>query len=58
MSPEGVFILLILIIILNFLKDYYLSYLNSKNFGNKIPKIISDVYNEKKYLESQNYKKS
>ena len=57
-SPESVFILLILIIILNFLKDYYLSYLNSKNFGNKIPKIISDVYDEKKYLESQNYKQT
>ena len=58
MGPESLFILLILIIILNFLKDYYLSYLNSKNFGNKIPKIISDVYDEKKYLESQNYKQT
>ena len=58
MGPESVFILLILIIILNFLKDYYLSYLNSKNFRNKIPQIISDVYDEKKYLESQNYKQT
>ena len=58
MSPESVFILLISIIILNFLKDYYLNYLNSKNFGNKIPKIISDVYDKEKYQKSQDYKKT
>ncbi len=58
MSPESVFILLISIIILNFLKNYYLNYLNSKNFGNKIPKIISDVYDKEKYQKSQDYKKT
>ena len=58
MSPESVFILLISIIILNFLKDYYLNYLNSKNFRNKIPKIISDVYDKEKYQKSQDYKKT
>ena len=58
MSPESIFILLISIIILNFLKDYYLNYLNSKNFGNKIPKIISDVYDKEKYQKSQDYKKT
>jgi STE24 endopeptidase len=40
------------------LKDVFLDYLNSKNFDNKIPKIISDVYNSEKYLKSQEYKKS
>ena len=57
-SSESVFILLIVVIILNFLKDVFLDYLNSKNFDNKIPKIISDVYNSEKYLKSQEYKKS
>ena len=57
-SSESVFILLIVVIILNFLKDVFLDYLNSKNFDNKIPKIISDVYNSEKYLKSQKYKKS
>ena len=57
-SSDSVFILLIVVIILNFLKDVFLDYLNSKNFDNKIPKIISDVYNSEKYLKSQEYKKS
>ena len=57
-SSESFLILLIVVIILNFLKDVFLDYLNSKNFDNKIPKIISDVYNSEKYLKSQEYKKS
>ncbi len=57
-NPESVFILLIGVIIFNFFKDIFLDYLNSKNFDNKIPAIISDVYNHEKYLKSQEYKKS
>ena len=58
MSPEFIFYSLITIIILNFLKDYYLSFLNSKNFDNKIPDEVSDVYDKEKYLKSQQYKKT
>lgn len=58
MSPEFVFYSLVTIIILNFLKDYYLSFLNSKNFDNKIPDEVSDVYDKEKYLKSQQYKKT
>ena len=58
MSPEFIFYSLITIIILNFLKDYYLSFLNSKNFDNKIPDKVSDVYDKEKYLKSQQYKKT
>ena len=57
-NPESVFILLLAVIILNFLKDYYLDFLNSKHFGNKIPEIISDVYDKEKYLKSQDYKQN
>ena len=57
-SPEILFNILIAIIILNFLKDSILDYLNSKYFDKKIPKIISDIYDEEKYLKSQDYKKS
>tara|TARA_B100001094_G_C18187274_1_gene804647 strand:- start:2710 stop:3942 length:1233 start_codon:yes stop_codon:yes gene_type:complete len=56
-NSESIFFLLVSIIILNFIKDYFLDYLNSKNFNNKIPSIISDVYDEEKYLKSQEYKK-
>ena len=55
---ESIFFLLVAIIIFNFIKDYFLDYLNSKNFDNKIPSIISDVYDKEKYLKSQEYKKT
>jgi STE24 endopeptidase len=57
-SPNSLFILLISIIIFNFIKNSFLDYLNSKHFKNKIPEIISDVYNKSKYLKSQEYKKT
>lgn len=57
-SPEIIFILLVGIIIFNFIKNFFLDYLNSKNFNNKIPEIISDVYDSEKYLKSQEYKKT
>ena len=57
-NSESIFFLLIAIIIFNFIKDYFLDYLNSKNFDNKIPLIISDVYDKEKYLKSQEYKKT
>jgi STE24 endopeptidase len=57
-SPEIIFKLLTGIIIFNFIKDFFLDYLNSKNFNNKIPEIISDVYDSEKYFKSQEYKKT
>ena len=57
-SPEILFNILIAIIILNFLKDSILDYLNSRYFDKKIPEIISDIYDKEKYLKSQDYKKS
>ena len=57
-NSESIFFLLIAIIIFNFIKDFFLDYLNSKNFDNKIPSIISDVYDKEKYFKSQEYKKT
>ena len=57
-SPEIIFKLLTGIIIFNFIKDFFLDYLNSKNFNNKIPEIISDVYDSEKYFKSQEYKQT
>ena len=57
-SPQILFYILIAIIILNFFKDSILDYLNSKYFDNKIPEIISDIYDKEKYLKSQEYKKT
>ena len=56
-NPETLFNVLIIIILLNFFKDSILDYLNSTYFNNEIPKIISDIYDNEKYLKSQEYKK-
>ena len=56
-NPETLFNILITIIVLNFLKDSILDYLNSTFFNKEIPVILSDIYDEKKYLKYQEYKK-
>ena len=57
-NPETLFNVLITIIVLNFLKDSILDYLNSTYFNNEIPEIISDIHDNEKYLKSQEYKKT
>ena len=57
-NPDSLFIILISIIVFNFLKDSLLDFLNSTHFENKVPEILSDVYDKEKYLKSQDYKKS
>ena len=56
-SPQIIFYLLISIILFNFIKDYFLDYLNSKFFDKKIPENLRDIYDKEKYQKSQDYKK-
>ena len=57
-SPLIIFYLLISIILFNFIKDYFLDYLNSKFFDKKIPENLRDIYDKEKYQKSQDYKKT
>lgn len=57
MSPQLLFYIIIAIIILDFVIDKYIDYLNAKHFNDKIPKELNDVYNEEEYFKSQEYKK-
>lgn len=57
-NPLIIFYLLISIILFNFIKDYFLDYLNSKFFDKKIPENLSDIYDKEKYQKSQDYKKT
>lgn len=57
MTPKILFIILIAILILSFIVDTLLDYLNAKQFDDKIPSELSDVYNEEEYKKSQAYKK-
>lgn len=57
MSPEKLFLIIIGILIIDFIVDKYIDYLNSKRFDDKIPEELNDVYNEDEYYKSQSYKK-
>ena len=57
MSSEIIFNVIILILIINFLLNKGLDYLNAKHFDDEIPKELNDVYEDKEYYKSQDYKK-
>ena len=57
MTSQYIFFIIIAILVVNFMVDKYLDYLNSKHFDDEIPKILNDVYDDKEYYKSQDYKK-
>jgi len=57
MTPQLVFIIIIAIIIIDFIIDKYIYFLNAKHFNDPIPDDLSDVYNKEEYYKSQAYKK-
>ncbi len=56
MNSEILFYIIISIIVINFIKDKVLDALNAKQFNDKIPLELSDVYDEDAYKKSQAYK--
>lgn len=56
MSPEFLFDLILGIVIINFIIDQVLDYLNTKCFDAPIPDELQDVYDADEYQKSQNYK--
>lgn len=57
MNPQLLFYIIIGILVLNFIIDKCIDYLNASHFDDKIPEELKDVYNEKEYYTSQAYKK-
>jgi STE24 endopeptidase len=57
MTPYQVFLIIIAIIIVDFIIDKYIYFLNAKHFNDPIPDELSDVYKQKEYYKSQAYKK-
>ncbi len=58
MNPQTFFYLIIGILIINFLLDTFLDYLNFKNSTQKLPEEVADVYNEDEYNKSIAYQKA
>ena len=56
MTATTLFYILIAILIINFLFETILSYLNAKHFNDKVPEVLNDIYNKEEYLKSQAYK--
>lgn len=51
------FYIIVAIILLDFILDKVLDSLNAKQFNDPVPVELKDVYDEKEYLRSQDYKK-
>ncbi|WP_075589996.1 M48 family metallopeptidase [Labilibacter marinus] len=52
-----VFYLIVLIIVIEFLWDRFLLYLNTTMWSDKLPSELQDVYDEEKYAKQQQYSK-
>jgi STE24 endopeptidase len=58
MTATTLFYILITILIINFIIDKLLDFLNSKHFDDEIPAELADVYEKDEYEKSQAYKKT
>ncbi|WP_108868696.1 M48 family metallopeptidase [Aquimarina aquimarini] len=58
MTPNSLFFLLIAIIVIVFLIDSLLDFLNARHYSKKIPDELTDVYPEEEYQKSIAYKKT
>ena len=57
MTAQLLFYIIIAILVINFLVDKWLDYLNAKHFDDEIPDTLEDVYEDAAYYKSQDYKK-
>lgn len=56
MTPQILFYIFISIILLEFLWNTYLDYLNAKHYKNPIPSALEGIFDKDEYLKSQAYK--
>lgn len=55
MSPELLFLLLILFLSAEFILERILDYLNTRNWSDEMPDEVQGIYDEQKYQKSQRY---
>lgn len=58
MDSQFVFFILIGIIILNYFFEQIIDFLNFKTYDKSLPDLMSDVYDNEKYLKNQEYNKA
>lgn len=54
--PSFVFYSIIAILVISYLIDQWLDYLNAQKFNDPIPEELQDVYDREEYIKSQEYK--
>lgn len=57
MKPETIFYIIIIIIVLNFVLERWLSWLNDKNSSENLPAELKGIYDEEKYAKQRAYDK-
>lgn len=57
MKPETLFYIIIAILVISFVIDQILDFLNAKHFNDPLPAELQDVFDEEEYKKSQRYKK-
>ncbi|WP_010134823.1 M48 family metallopeptidase [Ochrovirga pacifica] len=58
MTGDFLFYTIIAILVLNYVKEEWISYANAKRFNDPIPKELQDVYDADAYQKSQKYKQT
>ncbi|MDC6354803.1 MULTISPECIES: M48 family metallopeptidase [Robiginitalea] len=58
MTSEALYYLIIGILILDYLADTLLEYLNARRFGNPPPEEVADLYNREAYEKTQSYNRA
>ncbi|WP_299681245.1 M48 family metallopeptidase [uncultured Dokdonia sp.] len=58
MTSQTLFYGIIAILVIGYVVDFVMGYLNAKHFNDPIPEALKDVYNEEEYLKSQAYKRT
>ncbi|NJB82284.1 M48 family metallopeptidase [Wenyingzhuangia aestuarii] len=56
MTGNILFIIIIAVLIVNFIKEEIISYVNAKHFNDEVPLELADVYDDEAYKKSQAYK--
>lgn len=56
MTGTTLFVIIIAVLVINYIKEEVISFVNAKHFNDSIPKELSDVYAKDEYEKSQAYK--
>ncbi len=57
MNSETLFYIILSILVIDYLFDSLLNFINYKHYGDQLPQEVNDVFDQEEYIKSQQYKK-